>query len=248
MDNQERFHRLRDDLDRQAQRFEGAAAQQMAHDAADESGAIKVRVGADGGLEHVLIRESWRTEYEPQALGAAVVQVYTAAGAKGLQAWSSALDDEEAGDRARPAPSPPETVAGRLAQIMDDAPPDSAAITTSMDGLVGMLREMNAGLDEAIGMVTDRAQQEHTGRSSSGAVTVTVDTFGGLTGVDYDPGWLTNRHAFNISRETLEAAAAARRTAAVAAPADSLEGTPIADVVRTAQDPRALAERLGLLR
>src|SRR5699024_3929792 len=131
MDSQERFHQIRDDLDRQAQRFEGAAAKQTSHEAADDSGSDEVRVGTDGALEHLAVRESWRAEYEAEELGAAVVKAYAAAGAKGLEAWSAAMESEDQDQQLRPAPAPHETVAGQLAQIMESAAADGEALTTS---------------------------------------------------------------------------------------------------------------------
>ncbi|ACQ82072.1 hypothetical protein Bcav_3830 [Beutenbergia cavernae DSM 12333] len=241
------LYELHDEIDSQVQSFERAAAASAGPaEATDESRSIEVRAAADGGIEQLTIRDTWREHYPPAGLGAAVLATYASAGAERARGWSTTLAEDLDDDSARPRPTPfaHETVVGQLQEIMDAQPDRAVDVETSLNALVGILHEMNQGLDQTVRIVRERAAAEHPGRSSSGKVVATVNGAGVLTGLEYDEQWLENRHAYNITRETTEAVEAARRTAAMATPSDPIDGTPLADVIRTTQDPRALAERM----
>ena len=143
-----------------------------------------------------------------------------------------------AADRAaQSALTMPRAVQDALAARGDEVP-DAALF----EGLLSYMDEAEAAFDRALQHVDAMATETVQGASSSGRVRATVTLAGELQAVDYDTGWIPQAHPFNISRETVEAFADARRRAAMR----NAENTSLTEVQRLGNDPQALLEHLRL--
>jgi hypothetical protein len=114
-----------------------------------------------------------------------------------------------------------------------------------MERLLDVLTQLDQALDEALDDADRRAGEQHTGRSSSRHVVATVSGGGDLVGLEYDEQWLADAHSFNVGRETTEAVADAVRAFAEAGDRSSAT-SPMASLLRFADDPASFAEHLGL--
>jgi len=236
---------LRDELDREAQRYSNAADKATVLTGSDESGAIGVEYDPESLKLTVSIEDKWRSSYEPSSLGAGIVTAVAALGAERMQQWTEGVaeTEDEPAPRTRPLPSSSDTLVSHMQSTIDSAG-DSINMDSVFNDLMTMLEEVNAGLEATMEIVTARASMAHAGASGSGSVTATIDGSGSLTSLAYDEDWLAQRSAYEITTETNQAIAAAARIAASAETANILVGTPLEKYGSVISDPQAFARTL----
>ena len=236
---------LRDELDRESQRYATAAASIGTVSASNASGSIEVTLEPAERKLAVTIRESWRSTYEASELGSAIVDTVTILATERMQKWTESVAESSETPAANTRPLPPtsESVSEQVRTAIDAAG-DSVDMTTVMSDMMSILEEVNAGVESAMAIVTARAQAAHAGKDASGKVTATVDGSGSLRSVDFEENWLDNRQAAEISREANAAIAAALRAATAAAPENDLVGTPLEKYGAVLTDPQAIARIL----
>lgn len=93
-EDRQRIDVLRDDLDLESQRYEQVAGRLAATQSSDRHRMVEVRLGEDGGLEWVRVRERWRDHHDAAALGVAVLEAYHQAAGEHPRAWSELLVDD----------------------------------------------------------------------------------------------------------------------------------------------------------
>lgn len=233
---------LREAADRDGQRYERAAQRTPSVTGQDASGTVALRLDAQGRFQSVTVSESWRGSVEPDALGAAVVEAYVAAGAERTRTWGEAVAEvaEEPAPATRPAPPTFESLAGQLAELRDATRhlPSSAATEAA---LLEAVQELRRGMHQAFAEVDARADARVTGHSGTGNVSAVLTGLGDLREVEIDPRWAAATHGFNISREITEAVQDAARRVPTD-PAELLEGTAVARIQRLTSDAAALTD------
>ena len=144
----------------------------------------------------------------------------------------------------RPAPG---IDSSGTAQLMSriEATGDDVDDRIVMERMLDVLTQLDQAMDEALDDADRRSAEEHTGRSSSRHVVATVSGAGDLVALEYDEQWLADAHSFNVGRETTEAVADAVRGCAEAGERASA-ASPMASLLRFADDPASFAEHLGL--
>lgn len=243
MDNvQDGVAELREAVDRDAQRYERATQRVTSVTGQDASGTVALKLDAQGRFQSVTVTESWRTSVGPEALGAAVVEAYAAAGAERTRTWGEAVAEvaEEPAPATRPAPPSFESLAGQLADLRDATRylPSSAA---TEEALLEAVQELRRGMHQAFAEVDARAGSSITGHSGAGNVSAVLTGLGDLQEVVVDPRWATATHAFNISREITEAVVDAGRRIP-SDPGALLEGTALARIQQLTSDAAALTD------
>jgi DNA-binding protein YbaB len=112
--------------------------------------------------------------------------------------------------------------------------------------LLGLVEDMERGIDEVSERLPAAEATVHTGRSADRHVTVSLTGSGEVREIRYDRGWLAEAHEINIGRQTGSAFAAAYEAAAREGVAQVIAGSRLGDVQRATQDPFGLARRLRL--
>ncbi|MBZ2195322.1 hypothetical protein [Occultella gossypii] len=206
----------------------------------DRAEVVTVRLDGEGRFREVAILEAWSEEYEPEELGAAVVEAFVAANMRRTEQWGSALQelDEEPDPRTRPLPPRHEQYASRLEDLIGDSSIDGTAATR---GLIDQLESLQQAIEFAMSAVEGRSQARSVGQDRQRGVEAVVDGAGGLVEVRIDPAFAERSHAFNISRAVTEAitnglAASATESATALAPVDDLNA-----IASRLQDPQAMA-------
>lgn len=232
---------LREDLDREAQRYERANERLTPASATDRTRAVTVRLDAAGHLHSVVVSESWRDALGPQGLAGGILEAFASAAAERARVWGEAVArvKDEPAPQTRPAQPLYTTLPGQLQEIADrqGEPPTEATV----EALREMVADLRRGMREVFDNVDARLQARLSGTSRSGHVTATVTGSGGLESLDFDHRWLAVAHAFNVSRECTEAIHAALAEVPSADLAGLVEGTALERVNRVTQDAEALA-------
>lgn len=248
MDEVDRVADLRDDVDRVAQQF-GRVTETVKgpFTGQDHSGSVTVTATDTGQLKDVRVSVSWRSDLEPVALGAAVVEAYTAAGMSRLEGWGNALAEDLGSPppSIRPLPQLSSTISARLAEVVrtSTSPEETQAI---LDAIAAFLREVNESIDAASEDVAALQRTEVSGRSESGHVEVVLTGAGDLREVRYDEGWLERAHVVNIGRETVTAQQNALRAMAGRGVTEVLAASRLGQLQALANDPVAFARRLRM--
>lgn len=246
-DTGDRLADLRDDLDRDVQRYESARDRLAPVTAADASGTVHVKLDRDGMIQAVMIDEQWRSQVGAEALPGAVQGAWAQAGLDRASQWGTDVAEtvDEPAPSTRPAPTLSSTVLGQLSELVDSSP-GTIGTQAAVEALASMLEEMERGVDEAFGQIDQRLAAQIKGRSSSGHVEATVSGAGAVVAITYDERWIDKAHHANVGRETTEAVHAALRKVGDTDPASVLDGTALGRLRRITEDPVALAEYLRL--
>jgi DNA-binding protein YbaB len=236
---------LRDEYDRQGQAYEAAASATSVVSASDESRSIEVELDTESAMLTVNIGNNWRSHYDADSLGSAVVTTVGSLAAARVAEWSDAVAEKDDAPVARTRPLPPtsETLVGSFNEAIA-ASGDSVDMDVVFEDLLVVLREFNAGLDEVSEIVLSRANANHSGASAGSTATATVSGTGTLTSLEFDSHWLTNRSSFEISGAINDAIAKATDAAKSAAPDNPLDGTPLARYGSVLNDPQAFTRLL----
>ena len=241
----ERVGDARDGLDRAAQRFERAAARRVGTSAMDASRQVTVRTTPDGTVEDILIATAWSRSLSPEELGAAVTEAYTAAGLAALDQWGTALADEVDGPEPATRPLAPtsDSLAFQLGQIVT---PETLAerSESSREAMADLLRAALREVDEVSARA--QAQAHRTLVGTARGASVTVAGTGTLVAVDVEPAWATRTPASGLSQYLMSAYKDALRQARVDSVTDVVAASSLGELQRLAEDPQALAARLGL--
>lgn len=236
---------LRDEFDRQSQRYEAAARAATASSASDASGSIGVSYDAAELTLTLTVRHGWQSSYHPSELGPAIVQTVAVLAGERLKQWTESVGEssEAPAPQTRPIAPSSRSVAAHMQDAVTAAG-DSFDVTTAMSELMAMLQEVNAGIESVMTIAKQRAQAEHVGKSASGKVTATVDGSGTLTSLVFDENWLRDRQAAEITKAANDAVEAAARVAKAATPQNALVGTPLEKYAEALTDPEALSRIL----
>lgn len=236
----DRLEQLREEADVLAQQVEAAqAASSREQSGEDSTGAVTVRLAADGSIHDIEVDQAWREVVALERLGDAVVEAYGAAVTLRLEDFSAAFDAEQ---ERPPAPRPPSgaDVAGEIERAIAR---DERFDDDGLESVIALLAEINDSLDHFTEQLETITAVTHTGRSRAGHVRATVGATGELAGITYDARWLVGAHEFNIGRETTEAVrdavGKAGRHSLNAALADTQFGRLTADI----NDPATLLRR-----
>lgn len=146
----------------------------------DSTGSVLVTIGPDNVPTTIEVSANWQRHLDPEQLGPAIMEAYTAAVATRMQAWSQALEenpvDSESGSAAEipapPAPNPLPTGAPSPRSL-----PDLIEEALRVFANLGK-PETEAALEPVAGVGTDE----------SGHVSVTLSP-GGLQACEIDPRW-----------------------------------------------------------
>lgn len=242
--DRERIASLRDDFDREAQRYERAQQDLQPLTTSDSSGAVHATIDSEGALTQVVVDETWQQRLQPAQVGAAVLEAYAAASAERIRNWGMSVAEAEE-TRARPAPDLNDSASAQIMYALRERE-GSAEADGMMDQLLLLLEDLDRGLDEALAQVDATTSREVTCRSGSGHVRAVVSGAGQLTDLTYDERWLEHAHSFNIGREATEAVRDALRRAGDTSVERFVEQGELGRLRRLAQDPAALAQHLGL--
>jgi hypothetical protein len=216
-----------------------ADAQAMApsqSEGTDRSGAITVRLGADGIPRSFRIAQDWHRRLAPGEFGPAVVEACQAAIGDRLSAWTDSLTKGGWQDRVEQLKDGP----------ADPAPSrdDSAHLPAAFRKAVDTARPRPApDLAEAVIRAFDKVENFTppatplaTGTAARGKLTVTLSSTG-LAACTVDVGWVARQTAAILTNEL---------GAAVRAATEKLETVP-AETEPTAGIDRLLAESIALL-
>lgn len=249
MSEVDRLYDVRDEVDRAAQAF-GAAARprREQYEGSNESGAVTVRVSADGVLTDVRVAMGWRDRVGATGLPSAVLAAVVAAVHGRLEDWGAGLEEVRTGPapRVRPAPGLYDTLAGRLedhvraARTPTEVAAVQAALVDVMDELVRSVEEVTADVDAALTATVSgvSGKERH--------VVAELGLASDLVALAYDDGWLERAHPANIGRETVAAVDDARRALAGRSVSDVVARSRLARMTAMFDDPDAVSRRLGL--
>lgn len=240
-DSRDRIDDLRDSVDVDAQ-----IADQLKNPGPsqgfDDTRAVRVDLDAEGQLTGVKVDAGWQRSLRDGELAPAVLSAYQQAVTRRLEAWGQAA--EQSTPRPRPRPGMHETVIGRVQERLE-ARGVTIDDTRTLNRLLDMLDELDTAIQQAEADADAMAATKVSARSGSGHVTATVSGAGNLVGLEFDQRWVGRAHAFNISRETMDALGEARRRLAQRT-AESAPFARLNALTALARDPSALIEHLGL--
>jgi hypothetical protein len=188
-------------------------------EASDRSYAVLVVLAPDGTVESIRVDEDWKRKVRPEALGAAIMQAYSAAAAQRVRAWTAALtesDWQEKADRLKERidadPGEPEPQVHYPRDLSRVAPRDPAAITAEVGAVLDSLGDLDGPPVEVTG----------TGTAGFGKLAVTLSP-SGLISCAVDPMWAGQQTGTDLT-EALGLALAAARDALAAAVAQGPAG------------------------
>ena len=236
---------LRDELDREQQRFAAGSESTGVATGSDEHNAVSVEFDTATGVVTVGLNESWRSAYLPEELGPAIVRTATeATAAQRMQTWDDQVPESEP-MRTRPLPQTADTGPGRLREELQSGRMGMSATAVS-ERLMDLLGELNRGLDETFETIRSRASQGYTGRTFGGNVTAVVNRSGMPVSITFAEAWLTTAHVRSVEAEINAALEIAREARDADAPANTnpLAGTPLERFAALASDPDALVRLL----
>ncbi|HEY8721636.1 hypothetical protein [Pengzhenrongella sp.] len=234
-----------------SQRFTAAAVKGPGNFSAhDATGMVAATVTGEGRLKDVRVATAWRTKVEPTAVGAAVVEAYSAARLNRLEQFGTGFAEglDEAPPSTRPMPSFSESFGAKLDEVMTRGSTSRAESDATLEAMAAFVREINDSIDSASADVAALQRSQVTGRSARGRVHLQLSGDGEVQRIQYDATWLERAHVANIGRETLVAQDDALRLLAGRSVADVLAASDLGRLQALASDPRALAERLRLRR
>jgi DNA-binding protein YbaB len=239
----DRFDQTARELDRFARFAQRQAAE--AH-GSDPSAAVTVGLDPRGRVDAMTVAADWRRRVRgslPDAVRAAVQAVTTAR----LEAWANAMNDPSAD--VAPATEAdlqaPRDFAVRLQEAVT-AHPTPEAGEAALGALLGILQQVERGLDQASAQVERALSRAVQGRSSDGKVAVTLSGGGDLREVRYDRPWLQHAAGSSISRQTLAALRDAYSQLDQDGVAKLIADSPLGEAQRAVQDPFGLASRMRL--
>ena len=215
-----------------------ATAQEQAprrSEGTDDSGAVRVELGADGLPTAFQVDRDWERMLEPEAFGAAVVQACQAAMGDRLSAWSTSLQDSgwqdganrlRGGPQAQPA-TPPTRVPPAFRRPVPEVTPRP----------LGQLTEDVLAAFDGVGDFAAPRPGASTGSGGGGKLTITLSTTG-LSSCTADPTWVDAQTSARLMNALSEALAEAK---------SKLDRTPPASPEPPGMD-RLLAEAMALLK
>lgn len=242
-DEAETIYELRDELARDAQAYEDAAARSLPTEASDDAEMIHVRV-ADDGVPTITVRDGWLSAYEPGELAGEIMATLGRLSQARLEAWAfgagEALDVER---RNTPVPPLSETTAGKVKAALEAEKDESVAITAMLERVLTMLDDIADNLDSGFDDALRKGQATAAGTSSGRSVIVQVAPSGDLRSIELSERWLEATSADQISREITAAIAMARdETPPSEGP---LDGTALAAYQRFVDDHDAFVRFLN---
>jgi len=173
----DRFDQTARELDRFARFAQRQAAE--AH-GSDPSAAVTVGLDPQGRVDAMTVAADWRQRVHgslPDAIRAAIQAATTAR----LEAWANAMNDPRA--EIAPATEPdlqaPRDFAVRLQEAVT-AHPTPEAGEAALGELLGILQQVEHGLDQVSAQVERALSQAVQGRSPDGKVAVTLSGGGDL--------------------------------------------------------------------
>ncbi len=190
---------------------------------ADETRAVRVRLGRDGAVEAVEVRQDWRQRLRPWQFDQAVMRAFQAAARDRLAAWERRL--RGIGWRAEQAGGPRTDVAGAPAK--DSMPtavrrPAEAAAPRPLDVVA---EDAITALGDATG-AAPATFPTAVGASAGGRLRVTL-AHTGLISCSAEPDWAVQQTGTMLTSALAEALRAARaeldRMAAMPPPTGGLD-------------------------
>jgi DNA-binding protein YbaB len=238
--------RLHDDVDKSVQRFADANAHIEPVTASDSTGAVTITLDKGGVLQDVKVAATWRRSLEPNMLAAAVQQAIGTAAAQRTETWATRFAEQstEPDPRARPMEPSAQSLAGKLAAATGET--GAGDYAAGLEELLAMVKDVNAGLEQATSEVGAYIAAQYQGRSSSGHVRASVAGSGAINGLTLDQRWIEKAHHFNVGREINEAVRDAHQKMSNHSVQGIIDASPLGQVLALAKDPTALAERLRL--
>ncbi|WP_029144844.1 hypothetical protein [Microbacterium luticocti] len=233
----EQIYRLRDEVDVQTQLFRRAAEGPMPTAHTDASGSITVELDGERP-PHVQITDAWRSAYDPDVLGQAVVRAFQDLAVARAAEWGQHVD--AAGESTyRPSPTPPlhDSFAARLQQQIEADPDQGVAMTQVLQNVLDVFDDLAENIDETFSTLFARGS---AGGPVHGTreVEVQVTANGDPASVVFDEDWLRTASAATITREVNLQLADAHAQAG-SSTASALAGTPLARYQEFADDPEA---------
>jgi DNA-binding protein YbaB len=197
--------RLHDDVDKSVQRFADANAHIEAVTASDSTGTVTISLDKAGVLHDVKVAATWRKSLEPNMLAAAVQEAIATAVAQRTETWATRFAEQsnEPDPPLRPMEPSSQSLAGKLAAATDETSPGDYA--AGLEELLAMVKDVNAGLEQATSEVGVFIAAHYQGRSSSGHVRASVAGSGTIDDLTLDQRWIAKAHHFNVGREITEA-------------------------------------------
>jgi DNA-binding protein YbaB len=243
-DDLERLYDLHDQIDITAQRWTRTLPVGNYRGVSGE-GTVEVTASAEGKVVKIVVHEGWRANAAADELGALILEAYTDSTVEALKDWEQAMEDDEEEPDPDPAPIPPlsDSFASAMERHVEEMGPEIAERT--FNRLAELLQQVVDGLDEAEETIRTRLTAEYEGSDAANAVCVTLQGTGALVDVDFEDGWLANRHAANITSRLGEAVVAAQRQIEAAVPDDMFAGTPLASILALLEDTDALIYELS---
>lgn len=226
---------LRDASDVLLQQTSAAQSRLGPVQAADDSGEVTVRLGADGMLEAVQVGFNWAQRLTVVELAAAVLVALGQARAARLEQYGEAINEvaEEPAPRARPSATHP--VVGRFHERLATRDGDSKA---AAELVTEMLTDADLAVTEANRILDEHAHRTFHGRSRSGRVTATASGSGDLSALDIDAAWGAKAHPANLGREITDAVRAAGQRAQREGLAAAVRASRLAQLARELTDDR----------
>lgn len=244
-DPMDRIGNARDGFDRAAQRFERANARRTSASGSDASGQVSVRTSPDGSIEDIVIGNQWAHHIAVDALGASVLEAYTAAGIADINKWGEAVAEEVDGPEpvTRPLPPTSDSLAFQLGEIVS-VETLARQSEVSLQAMADMLHEVVRD----VGTVSDQvaAQARSTFVGAARGASVTVNGTGVLMAVELEPDWADRTPASAIAQYLMTAYADALRQSRVTSVDDIIASSSLGEFQRLSTDPHALAARLRL--
>lgn len=239
----DRFDQTARELDRFARFAQRQAAE--AH-GSDPTAAVTVGLDPRGRVNAMTVAADWRRRTRnslPDAVRAAIEAATTAR----LEAWANAMNDPSTGMTSATELDleAPRDFAAQLQEAVA-AHPTPEAGEAALGELLGILQQVERGLDEASAQVERALSRAVRGRSSDGKVAVTLSGGGDLHEVRYDRNWLQHAAASSISRQTLAAFGDAYSQLDQGGVAKLIADSALGEAQQAVQDPFGLARRMRL--
>jgi hypothetical protein len=209
---------------------------------ADTSGAVTVRLGADGIPQSFRIAQDWHRRLAPETFGLAVVEACQAAIGDRLSTWTNSLTEDGWQDKVErlkggPAdPAPSKDNSARVPPAFRDA-----VATAQPRPATDLAEEVIRSLVN-VETFTPPATPLASGTAARGKLAVTLSSTG-LTSCTVDAAWVARQTATTLMNELGTAIRAAREMLQQVSEA----AEPAAGAEPTAGIDRLLAESIALL-
>jgi hypothetical protein len=149
---------LRESSDLLLQQLTGAQERVRPAEAADDTGQITVRLGADGRLESVKVGFTWDQHLTAAELPAAVVGAVTQARVQQVEQYGEAIREME--DEPAPRARPARTDTPLLDALRERTEGHADSTAAAAELVEELLLDARAGLEEAMLAAAQRARRE----------------------------------------------------------------------------------------